>query len=392
MGTRQKTMGKRKTTKKQTGKHLRVNADYDYKLIACVILLSGFGLVVLYSSSYYSQGWSMVAKQAIFTLVGIGLMLVLAEMDYHMFKPWAVTLYILSILTTLLVLTPLGKEINGAKRWLDLKVTTFQPAEFVKLALILVLAGILSTYWNRLRRWSMILILAAVTLIPVGITFLVTDNLSSAMIMFLIAYGMIFLAYPDDGKMILIGIILLIAAILLIYYILKIKEYVPGESFRYTRIRIWFDPFNEEYEKSYQVRQALYGISTGGLFGRGLGNSILKQGFLPEPYNDMIFVVLCEEMGLFGAIMVLYLFLYLILRIFRIAFSAPDKFGFLICEGVMFHIAFQVILNVLVVTNTMMNTGITLCFFSGGGSSLLFIYAEMGLVLSVARRIQTPKE
>jgi cell division protein FtsW len=151
------------------------------------------------------------------------------------------------------------------------------------------------------------------------------------------------------------------------------------------------DPFNTEYEKGYQTRQGLYALSTGGLFGRGLGNSILKQGYLPEPYNDMIFAVLCEEMGLFGAAMVLYLFLYLIIRIFRIAISAPDKFGFLICMGVMIHIASQVILNVLVVTNTIMNTGITLCFFSGGGSSLLFLYAEIGLVLSVAKRIQNPK-
>lgn len=381
----------RTTGKRQESKKLRMNADYDYKLIACVVLLAGFGLVVLYSSSYYSHGSSMLIKQAVFTVIGLLCMLLVAERDYRKLKPAAMSIYILSIITTLLVLTPLGITINGAKRWLNLGFTTFQPAEFVKLALIIAMAGILSTYWNKLnKRWVNILLLI-VMLAPVCITFFITDHLSSAMILFIVAYGMIYLAHPKDRVWLCVAIGMLVLVAIFIYYIVVLKEYDPNENFRYTRIRIWFDPFNENYANSYQVREGLYGISTGGLFGRGLGNSILKQGFLPEPYNDMIFAVLCEEMGLFGAGMVLYLFLYLIIRIFRIALSAPDKFGFFICIGVMLHIASQVILNVLVVTNTIMNTGITLCFFSGGGSSLLFIYLEMGLVLSVARRIQNLK-
>lgn len=386
MSTMQRTAGRRQESKK-----LSINADYDYKLIACVILLAGFGLVVLYSSSYYSQGSSMLIKQAIFTLIGLFLMMVMAELDYHRLKPIAMTLYLLSIVATLMVLTPMGKTINGARRWLDLGITTFQPAEFVKLALIVAMAGILTTYWNKLNTRAVNILLLIVMLVPVFITFKITDNLSSAMILLVIAYGMIYLAHPKDNFWLFLAIAGLILAAIAIYYIVVIKEYDPTESFRYTRIRIWFDPFNEAYPNSYQVREGLYGISTGGLFGRGLGNSILKQGFLPEPYNDMIFAVLCEEMGLFGAAMVLYLFLYLIVRIFRIGLSAPDKFGFFICVGVMLHIASQVVLNVMVVTNTIMNTGITLCFFSGGGSSLLFIYLEMGLVLSVARRIQNLK-
>ena len=371
---------------------LKVNADYDYKLIACVILLAGFGLVVLYSSSYYSQGISMLIKQAIFTVAGLALMIIFTELDYHIFRPIAMPMFLLSLAVTMLVIVPgLGVEVNGAKRWIDLKITTFQPAEFVKLAMILALAGILSVYHKKLKKLSVIILLFLVVIVPVGITFLITENLSSAMILFVMGYGMIYLAYPDKRLLLVIAGLLILAAIGMIYYIVEIKEYVPGESFRYTRIRIWFDPFNEKYPNSYQVRQGLYGIATGGLFGRGLGNSILKQGFLPEPYNDMIFSVLCEEMGLFGAGMVLCLFFYLISRIFRIALSAPDRFGFYICSGVMLHVASQVVLNVMVVTNTIMNTGITLCFFSGGGSSLIFIYIEMGLVLSVARRIQNPR-
>ena len=387
MSTKQKA-AKAQTTRKK----LRVNADNDYKLITCVLLLAGFGLVVLYSSSYYSEGISMLLKQAVFTVAGLGLMMLMAEMlDYRILKPWAITLYLLSIGMTLLVLTPLGKSINGARRWINLGITTFQPSEFVKVTVILAVAGILSSYWKRLQKWQISLMLAILVLVPVAILFVVTDHLSAAVIVLVIGFGLVFIAHPKDRVMLMAALFVLLVAVVAIYYIVVIKEYSPDESFRYTRIRIWFDPFNEAYDGSYQVREGLYGIASGGLFGRGLGNSILKEGFLPEPYNDMIFAVLCEEMGLLGAGMVLYLFLYLVIRIFRIGVSAPDKFGFFICMGVMLHIASQVILNILVVTNTIMNTGITLCFFSGGGSALLFIYAEMGLVLSVAKRIQNPK-
>ena len=387
MSTKQKA-AKAQTTRKK----LRVNADNDYKLITCVLLLAGFGLVVLYSSSYYSEGISMLLKQAIFTVAGLVLMMLMAEMlDYRILKPWAITLYLISIGMTLLVLTPIGKSINGARRWIDLGITTFQPSEFVKVTVILAVAGILSSYWKRLQKWQISLILAILVLVPVAILFVVTDHLSAAVIVLVIGFGLVFIAHPKDRVMLMAALFVLLVAVVAIYYIVVIKEYSPDESFRYTRIRIWFDPFNEAYDGSYQVREGLYGIASGGLFGRGLGNSILKEGFLPEPYNDMIFAVLCEEMGLLGAGMVLYLFLYLVIRIFRIGVSAPDKFGFFICMGVMLHIASQVILNILVVTNTIMNTGITLCFFSGGGSALLFIYAEMGLVLSVAKRIQNPK-
>lgn len=378
-------------SKKSAKKNLRVSADYDYKLITCVLLLAGFGLIVLYSSSYYSEGMSMLIKQAIFTIAGIIAMLWVANRDYRNLKPFALWMYVASLVVTLLVLSPLGIELNGARRWLNLKVTTFQPSEFVKLAIIVAMAGVLSTYWKKLNRRNVNIALFFLTMIPVGILFAVTDHLSAAVIVFVVCYGMVYIAHPQDRKLLIIALLGIAVLCLAVYYIVYIKEYHVDESFRYTRIRIWFDPFNETYPNSYQVREGLYGIATGGLFGRGLGNSILKQGFLPEPYNDMIFAVLCEEMGLVGAGMVLYLFLYMVIRIYLIGKSAPDKFGFFICIGVMLHIATQVILNILVVTNTIMNTGITLCFFSGGGSSLIFIYLEIGLVLSVAKRIQNPK-
>lgn len=390
MSTASSVRGSRSGKRKM--RELRVSPDFDYKLITCVLLLAGFGVVVLYSSSYYSKGMSMMGKQVLFTVIGLVAMMFIAMfLDYRKLKPFAISVYLLSLAVTLLVLSPLGINLNGAKRWINLRVTTFQPSEFVKLAVIVALAGILSTYWKKLNRRNVNIGLVFFTMVPVALLFLITDHLSAAIIVFVICYGMIYIAHPQDCKLLLLALLGIVAVVAMIYWIVYVKEYQIGESFRYTRIRIWFDPFNEEYPNSYQVREGLYGIATGGLFGRGLGNSILKQGFLPEPYNDMIFAVLCEEMGLLGAVMVLFLFFYMVVRIFRIGMQAPDKFGFFICMGVMLHIASQVILNILVVTNTIMNTGITLCFFSAGGSSLIFIYLEIGLVLSVAKRIQNPR-
>lgn len=333
----------------------------------------------------------MLIKQAAFTGIGLIGMMVVANIDYRIWKPFAMWAYVISLAVTMLVISPIGIELNGARRWLDLKFITFQPSEFVKLAVIVAMAGVISTYWKKLRRRDVNIVLFFLTIIPVGILFVVTDHLSAAVIVFVVCYGMIYIAHPEDRVLLIVALLGILTACVLIYYIVYVKEYHVDESFRYTRIRIWFDPFNETYPNSYQVREGLYGIATGGLFGRGLGNSILKQGFLPEPYNDMIFAVLCEEMGLIGAAMVLYLFFYLVVRVYLIGKSAPDKFGFFICIGVMLHVATQVILNILVVTNTIMNTGITLCFFSGGGSSLIFIYLEIGLVLSIAKRTRNPK-
>ena len=386
-------MSTRKIRKEEAAERrkLRVNADYDYKLITCILFLAGFGLIVLYSASYYKEGLSVMGKQALFTGIGLVGMFIVAEIDYHKLKAWALTLYVLAIISVCLVKTPLGKSVNGATRWLNFRVFTIQPAEFMKVGLILAMAAVISAYWKRLRRWQINIVLIIMMLLPSALVLVLTNNMSTAIILGVIAYGMIYISHPEDRWWLLVALVGLLLVCVLIVWIVYFKEYDINENFRYTRIRIWFDPFNEAYANSLQVREGLYGIASGGLFGRGLGNSILKQGFLPEPYNDMIFAVLCEEMGLFGAVMVLYLFFYLIVRIFRIGMSAPDKFGFLICMGVMLHIASQVILNVLVVTNTIMNTGITLCFFSGGGTSLLFLYVEIGLVLSVAKRIQNLK-
>jgi cell division protein FtsW len=215
-----------------------------------------------------------------------------------------------------------------------------------------------------------------------------TDNLSTAIIIFCITAGLIFVAHPDIKIFIIIaGVVIALAVIGVIF--LNATVSVDGSgSFRLRRIMVWLHP--EEYADSwgYQTIQALYAIGSGGFFGRGLGNSIQKLGSVPEAQNDMIFSIICEELGIFGGLIVLMLYAYLLYRLFVIAQNAPDMFGSLMVSGIFIHIALQVILNIAVVVNLMPNTGVTLPFISYGGTSIVFLMAEMGLALSVARQIK----
>ena len=215
----------------------------------------------------------------------------------------------------------------------------------------------------------------------------VTENLSSAIIIFGVAGLMLFVASPDYKRFVVIGLIGIAGAALLVFLIAKAGS-TEGMGFRSARILAWLDPESDPSDKGFQTLQALYAIGSGGLFGKGLGQSMQKLGYLPEEQNDMIFAVICEELGLFGAIAVILIFILLIWRFMVIANNAPDLFGALLVVGVMGHIAIQVILNIAVVTNTIPNTGISLPFISYGGTSVLFLLIEMGLVMSVARGIR----
>ena len=220
-----------------------------------------------------------------------------------------------------------------------------------------------------------------------GLVWKVTDNLSSAIIIFGIAGLMLFVASPDYKRFVIIGIIGAAGAALIVFLIANAGD-TEGMGFRSARILAWLDPGSDPSDKGFQTLQALYAIGSGGIFGKGLGQSMQKLGYLPEEQNDMIFAVICEELGLFGAIAVILIFILLIWRFMVIANNAPDLFGALLVVGVMGHIAIQVILNIAVVTNTIPNTGISLPFISYGGTSVLFLLIEMGLVMSVARGIR----
>ena len=297
-------------------------------------------------------------------------------MDYHCWRHVAVLGYFISLVLSLLVLF-VGDEYNGSKRWLSLGPLSFQPSEYAKVAVILFLAYIITENIKKIDKFRTMLKIMVMILPIVGLVG--ANNLSTAIIILGIAVILIFTASPRYGQFIFMGVI----------GVGFMTIFLALESYRLERIAIWRHP--ENFEKGYQTMQGLYAIGSGGLFGRGLGNSVQKLGFVPEAQNDMIFSIVCEELGLVGAGLILLLFLILIWRFFVIASHAPDLFGALIAAGAMGHMMIQVILNVAVVTNSIPNTGITLPFISYGGTSVLFLMTEMGLVLSVSSLIKYTK-
>ena len=352
---------------------------YDYTLLAVVFLLVFVGLMILYSTSAYNgelkfhDRFYYLKKQLFATILGTILMLIVANIDYHVWEPLAGIGYLAAIGLSVAVLF-IGDEYNGSKRWLSLGPLSFQPSEYAKVALILFLAWIVTKNVKEMGKIKTLFKIMLMVLPVVGLVG--ASNLSTAIIILGIAVILIFVASPKYAQFIWMG--LLGCGFLGIF--------LGVESYRLERLAIWRNP--EKYEKGYQTLQGLYAIGSGGLFGRGMGNSVQKLGFVPEAQNDMIFSIVCEELGLVGAALIILLFLLLIWRFFVIAVHAQDLFGALIASGAMAHMMIQVILNIAVVTNTIPNTGITLPFISYGGTSVLFLLMEMGLVLSVSSLIQ----
>ena len=351
---------------------------YDYSLVAVIVLLTCFGLIMLYSTSSYmaqiNYGSDMYffKKQAIISVACIIMALIISRLNYRILNRFSTALYVAALVLMALVKTPLGQSSHGAQRWLNLGPVQFQPAELAKIAVIVCLPYMIVHMGKKVHTLKGCMVLAVVGGGLALAAYVFTDNLSTAIIVFAITCILIFVALA------VIGVIFLNATVS-----------VDGSgSFRLRRIMVWLHP--EEYADSwgYQTIQALYAIGSGGFFGRGLGNSIQKLGSVPEAQNDMIFSIICEELGIFGGLIVLMLYAYLLYRLFVIAQNAPDMFGSLMVSGIFIHIALQVILNIAVVVNLMPNTGVTLPFISYGGTSIVFLMAEMGLALSVARQIK----
>ncbi|MBQ2744839.1 MAG: cell division protein FtsW [Lachnospiraceae bacterium] len=376
---------------KERGKReSRARTGIDYSLLVAVAFLIGFGLVMLYSSSYYTatikfdgdSAWYL-KKQIVATALSVVALVFFVVVDYRVWKRYTWIIYILSNVLILAVLSPIGMEANGARRWLNFGVMTVQPAEIAKIAVILLMAAILSTNIKKVNGLVPMLVVFVIALVPTALVFLVTDNFSSAIIIAGIGVIMLIVACRNNKGFIALIIGLLVVAVVALLLL---------GGFRATRILVWLDPEQYASEGGFQVLQGLYAIGSGGLFGKGLGQSVQKLGFVPEAQNDMIFTIICEELGLFGGIAVLILFAFLIWRFMVIANNTDDLFGALVVVGVMAHIAVQVILNVAVVTKTVPNTGITLPFISYGGSSVLFLMSEIGLVLSVSRHKRVRRE
>ena len=378
-------------------KHTNGENFMDYSLLFIVLFLLGFGLIMVYSTSSYEANLDLgdstyyLRKQVFATIVGLVAMIFVANVPYHFWERFAVIGYIVSVVLILLII-PFGHESHGAKRWLYIGPISLQPAEVAKLCMILFLSSMICTMGKQIRNRKGFL---TVLIVPLPIALMlwkITDNLSSAIIVVGIAVLMLFVSCPDYKRFILLGLATLVGAAAAIFIIVQMAASqttaAEGMGFRGERILAWLDPEAYASGKGFQTIQALYAIGSGGVLGKGLGASMQKLGFLPEAQNDMIFSIICEELGLFGGFAVIIMFIMLIWRFMVIANNAPDLFGALLVVGVLGHIAIQVILNIGVVTNTIPNTGISLPFISYGGSSVVFLLIEIGMVLSVARGIR----
>jgi cell division protein FtsW len=348
---------------------------FDTTLLVVVLILVTVGLVLLYSTSSYNgrvkfhDSFYYLKKQGFATMLGLIGMIIVANIDYHQWTAFANLGYLAAIVLSVAVFF-VGVEINGSKRWLSLGPLSFQPSEFAKVAVILYLSCLVTKYAKQMGKLFTLLKVLLPILPIVGLVG--ANNLSTAIIILGIAVVLIFVASPKYAQFLIMGGL----------GVGFMGIFLALESYRLERIAIWLNP--EQYEKGYQTLQGLYAIGSGGLFGRGLGESVQKLGFLPEAQNDMIFSIICEEIGLVGASLIILLFVILIWRFFVIATRCKDLFGALIATGAMAHMMIQVILNIAVVTNSIPNTGITLPFISYGGTSVVFLLLEMGLVLSVS--------
>ena len=365
---------------------------YDYNLVAAIILLTCFGLVMLYSTSAYTStikyGDDMYffKKQAAISFVCIAGALFISMFDYHILARFTGVLYGVAAGSMVLVRTPLGTVSNGARRWLRIGPIQFQPAEIAKIAVIVCLSYMIVHMGKKMNSLKACMTLGAMGTFLALLAYVCTDNLSTAIIIFCITVGMIFVAHPKTRIfLILVAVAIAFLAILVFVIGQSVKE---TDDFRLNRIIAWLHPENATGTAAYQTIQALYAIGSGGFLGRGLGNSIQKLGSVPEAQNDMIFSIICEELGIVGGVILLLLFGYLLYRLCFIAQNAPELFGSLIVSGIFIHIALQVILNIAVVVNLMPNTGVTLPFISYGGTSIMFLMAEMGLAVSVSKQIK----
>lgn len=361
----------------------------DITFLSFVLILLTVGLVMLYSSSYafsynqYGSSYKFISRQAMFAAVGVVVMLAVSRIDYHFWRRFAWILYAAStaMLALLLVLPPMveGKDV---KRWIVMGPINFQPSEVAKFAVILLFSSLIAANYKQMKSFKFIAFLVA--LLGLQCVLVVMEpHLSATVLIF--AIGIVLLIVGGLPKRYILGGVGAGVGLGVLAVVTGVIGY--GSD----RIKYWLDPWADAMGKGFQTIQSLLAIGSGGILGRGIGQSRQKYLWLPEPHNDFIFAIVCEELGLVGALVIILLFCLLVWRGFTIAMRAKDKFGSLLALGLTFQVGLQAMLNVWVVTNTIPNTGISLPFFSYGGTSLLILLAEMGIVLSVSRAANIEK-
>ena len=363
---------------------LRVLPAMDLPFLVLVLTLVGFGLVMLCSASsavaLYRRGdaFAYTRPQVLYAAMGIGAMWLASRVDYHIYHKLAWPLLGLSLVLLAAVL--FMPEYNGCRRWLVLPgLGTLQPSEIAKFAVVLVFAHIISLNHDRMGSFAVGVVPFALVLGMVSVLMLLEPHLSGTLLILGIGAVLMFVGGTGLKWFVLAGVS---GAAAIGAAIVVLPDLVPYAA---SRLGSWLDPFADPLGDGHQTIQSLYAIGSGGAAGVGLGSSRQKHLFVPEPQNDFIFSILCEELGFIGACSVILLFALLLWRGITLAAHAPDRFGALLAVGFVVQVALQAVLNMAVVTNTIPNTGISLPFFSSGGTSLMMLLGEMGIVLSVSR-------
>jgi len=368
---------------KRTRKKGNKQGKMDITFLSIVLILLTIGLVMLFSASYvysleyYGSSYRFISRQLLFAVAGVIIMLVISKIPYHFWRKFAWPAYgvAILILTFLLAIPPMVKGMD-VKRWFVIGPINFQPSELAKFAIIVLFSSLIAANIKQIKKLGFIFFLVFILAIPC-VLIVLEPHLSATVLVFCI--GIVLLIVGGIPKRYIFGgmgagvggvaLLILTGAI----------------GYGSDRIKYWIDPWADATGLGFQTIQSLLAIGSGGILGRGIGQSRQKHLWVPEPHNDFIFSIVCEELGLIGALIIILLFALLLWRGFTIAMHSPDKFGSLMAIGLTFQVGLQAMLNIWVVTNTIPNTGISLPFFSYGGTSLLILLAEMGIVLSISR-------
>lgn len=366
-----------------------VNNQFDFTLCITVLVLLAMGIIMVLSASAPSSlsstgsSYTYVGKQLLFAVVGIVVMFTMSKIDYRFLKKYYWIIYHVSWIILLLVLVPgLGRSVNGATRWVDLKITQFQPSEVTKVGLIIFYAGYLSDHKSELTDLKKGFLKPLLfMLLPVGILFVVQNHMSVSLIIGIVTITMMVMAGCRMSHFVNTGF-LGVSGLAGAFGLLQMSG---KGGFRLDRISTFFDPWSDSLGTGYQMVQSLYAIGSGGFFGVGLGNSKQKYLYIPEPHNDFIFAILAEELGFLGCFFVIALFGLFVWRGILIAMKSQDMFGSLLAVGVTTLIGAQAIINIAVVTASIPTTGMALPFFSYGGTALLILLFDVGILLNISR-------
>lgn len=378
--------GRQKTENKMP--HLWARGSFDVPFFAVVIVILTIGLVMLFSATYAyayhneGNGLYYITRQSVFAVAGIAAMIVVSKVDYHLLRVAAFPLYGVAVLLLIIVqVLPTNLEY---KRWIQLGAFTIQPSDIAKFAVVLLLAHLISMNLKKMRTFQFGVLTCGAVFGIICVLVLLGKHLSATMLIGAMSMVMMYIG-GTQKKWFIIGIAAVLALLLAVYFIPGFMDHSA------ERITAWLDKDYEPLGARWQTNNSLYAIGSGGLFGTGLGNSKQKYLYVSEPQNDFIFSIVCEELGFIGAALIIALFIFLVWRGFQIAMKAPDKFGSLLVIGIIAQVGIQTLLNIAVVTDTIPNTGIALPFFSSGGTALMLLLFEMGVVLAVSRQSNLKK-